>query len=94
MGAVEAALARSSGWYFDHDRIDDPDIDRLVDDDLVRRFAVAGTPDECAELTRDVLALGFSSASMNLAAPRRGSLYEGLRETLENAGELLDLLRT
>jgi 5,10-methylenetetrahydromethanopterin reductase len=93
MTDVETALARSRGWYFDHDRHDDPELDRLVDDDLVRRFAVAGTPDECAELTREVLALGFTSASMNLAAPRRGSLYEGLRETLENAGELLDTLR-
>jgi 5,10-methylenetetrahydromethanopterin reductase len=94
MADVEAALARSRGWYFDHDRHDDPDLDRLVDDDLVRRFAVAGTPDECVELTRDVLALGFTSVSMNLAAPRRGSLYEGLRETLEGSAELLAALRT
>jgi 5,10-methylenetetrahydromethanopterin reductase len=93
MGRVEAALARSSGWYFDHDRVDDPALENLVDDDLVRRFAVAGTPDECAELTRDVLALGFTSASMNLAAPRRGSLYEGLRETLEGSADLLAILR-
>ena len=93
MAEVEAALSRSSGWYFAHDRLDDPDLDRLVDDDLVRRFAIAGTPDECAELTLDVMSLGFTSASMNLAAPRRGSMYEGLRETLENSAELLSLLR-
>jgi 5,10-methylenetetrahydromethanopterin reductase len=93
MARVEAALERSSGWYFDHDRRDDPELDVLVDDDLVRRFAIAGTPDECAQLTRDILALGFTSVSMNLAAPRRGSLYEGLRETLESSGELLDILR-
>jgi 5,10-methylenetetrahydromethanopterin reductase len=93
MAEIEGALARSKGWYFDHDRHDDPELDRLVDDDLVRRFAIAGTPDECAELTREVLALGFTSASMNLAAPRRGSLYEGLRETLEGSADLLSLLR-
>jgi 5,10-methylenetetrahydromethanopterin reductase len=93
MAEVEAALSRSTGWYFAHERLDDPDLDRLVDDDLVRRFAIAGTPDECAELTRDVMSLGFTSASMNLAAPRRGSMYEGLRETLENSAELLSLLR-
>jgi alkanesulfonate monooxygenase SsuD/methylene tetrahydromethanopterin reductase-like flavin-dependent oxidoreductase (luciferase family) len=84
---------RSSGWYFDHDRIDDPAIDELIDDDLVRRFAIAGTPDECIELTRQVLDLGFTSASMNLAAPRRDSMDEGLRETLELSGELVDALR-
>jgi len=93
MARIEAALARSTGWYFDHDRYDDPELDVLIDDDLVRRFAIAGTPDECAELTRDVLAMGFSSASMNLAAPRRGSMYEGLKETLENSAELLSILR-
>jgi 5,10-methylenetetrahydromethanopterin reductase len=93
MADIEAALARSRGWYFDHDRHDDPALDELVDDDLVRRFAIAGTPDECAELTREVLALGFTSASMNLAAPRRGSLYEGLRETLEGSADLLSILR-
>lgn len=93
MVRTEAALARSTGWYFDHDRHDDPELETLVDDELVRRFAIAGTPDECAELTRDVLRLGFTSASMNLAAPRRGSLYEGLRETLEHSAELIGLLR-
>jgi 5,10-methylenetetrahydromethanopterin reductase len=93
LAQVEAALGRSSGWYFDHDRVDDPELDRLVDDDIVRRFAIAGTPDECIELTREVLALGFTSVSMNLAAPRRASMYEGLRETLEHSGTLLDALR-
>lgn len=93
MRQVEGALARSRGWYFDHDRYDDPAIDRLIDDDVVRRFAIAGTPAECAALTREVLAYGFTSASMNLAAPRRASMYEGLRETIEGAAELLAMLR-
>ncbi|MFD0664650.1 LLM class flavin-dependent oxidoreductase [Thermocatellispora tengchongensis] len=93
LAEVEAALARSKGWYFDHDRYDDPELDRLIDDDLVRRFAIAGTPEECAELTREVLALGFTSASMNLAAPRRESMYEGLRETLEGSAEVLAAVR-
>lgn len=93
MADIEAALNRSAGWYFDHDRYDDPELDLLVDDDLVRRFAIAGTPDECAELAREVLALGFTSASMNLAAPRRDSMYLGLRETLENSAEVLSILR-
>ena len=93
MAGVEAALGRSRGWYFAHDRHDDPELDRLVDDDLVRRFAIAGTPSECGELTKAVLDLGFTSASMNLAAPRRASMYEGLRETLENSADVLSMLR-
>jgi 5,10-methylenetetrahydromethanopterin reductase len=93
MTDVESALARSTGWYFDHDRVDDPAIDELIDDDLVRRYAIAGTPDECIELTREVLGLGFQGASMNLAAPRRESMYAGLRETLEHSAAVLDALR-
>ena len=90
---VSAALDRSRGWYFDHDRYDDPELDALIDDDLVRRFAIAGTPDECLELTREVLDLGFTSVSMNLAFPLRESMAQGLRETIETFGEVLDRLR-
>lgn len=93
MARVAAALDRSRGWYFDHDRYDDPELDSLIDDDLVRRFAVAGTPDECVELTREVLELGFTSISMNLAFPARDSMATGLRETIETFGEVLSGLR-
>jgi 5,10-methylenetetrahydromethanopterin reductase len=93
LARVEAALARSTGWYFDLDRYDDPEIDTLIDDDLVRHFAVAGTPDECVDLARAVLALGFTSASFNLAAPMRATLYDGLRETLELSADVLVGLR-
>jgi 5,10-methylenetetrahydromethanopterin reductase len=93
--AVEAALARSRGWYFDHDRYDDPAIDELITDDLVRRFAVAGTPEECAEQVQAVLGLGFTSVSGNLAAVRRpgNTMAEGLRETIEGFAEILPGLR-
>lgn len=93
LARVTAALDRSRGWYFDHDRYDDPELDTLIDDDLVRRFAIAGTPDECVELTREVLDLGFTSVSMNLAFPVRDSMATGLRETIETFGEVLSELR-
>lgn len=93
MSRVSAALDRSRGWYFDHDRYDDPELDELIDDDLVRRFAIAGTPDECVALTREVLDLGFTSVSMNLAFPLRDSMAAGLRETIESFGEVLSALR-
>ena len=93
LARVQAALARSRGWYFDLDRYDDPEIDILIDDDLVRRFAVAGTPSDCIELAKEVLSHGFTSASFNLAAPMRSSLYEGLAEVLDHSGEVLDGLR-
>lgn len=90
---VRGALARSSGWYFDHDRVDDPEIDELIPEDLVRSFAIAGTPDECLEATREILGLGFTSVSMNLAFPMRESMAVGLRETIESFATVLDGLR-
>ena len=90
---VGAALSRSTGWYFDVGRNDDPEIDTLIGDDLVRSFAVAGTPDECVDLAREALGLGFTSLSFNLAAPLRPTLYEGLRETLEGSAEVVSALR-
>lgn len=90
---VTAALKRSRGWYFDHDRYDDPELDELIDDDLVRHFAIAGTPDECVALTREVLDLGFTSVSMNLAFPMRDTMATGLRETIDTFGEVLSTLR-
>ena len=82
MAAVEAALARSRGWYFDHSRFDDPALDRLIDDRLVQAFTIVGTPDECADQLGAVLDMGFTSASLNLAATARTSAAEGLAETI------------
>lgn len=93
LARVQGALDRSRGWYFDHDRYDDPEIDALIPDELIRHFAVAGTPDECADLTREVIALGFTSISMNLAFPMRDTMYAGLRETIEGFAEVIDTLR-
>lgn len=82
MAAVEAALVRSRGWYFDHNRFDDPELDNLVDDRLVQAFTIVGTPDECADQLAAVLDMGFTSASLNLAATARSSAAEGLAETI------------
>lgn len=93
--AIEQALNRSSGWYFDHDRHDDPAIGGLVDDDLVNQFAIAGTPDECVAQMREIVKLGFQSISCNLAAVKRpdNTMTAGLRETLEGAAPIIAALR-
>ncbi len=82
MTAIEAALARSRGWYFDHNRFDDPALDELIDDRLVEAFTIVGTPNECADQLGAVLDMGFTSASLNLAATARSSAAEGLAETI------------
>jgi 5,10-methylenetetrahydromethanopterin reductase len=92
---VRAALDRSSGWYFDHDRFDDPALDDLIDGDLARAFAIVGDPAECLDQLRETLALGFTSVSCNLAAVRRpgNSMAEGLAETIAGAATVVSHLR-
>jgi 5,10-methylenetetrahydromethanopterin reductase len=91
--AISDALKQARGWYFDLERYDPPVLLDLVDDTLTRAFAVVGTPEQCADQVRALLALGFQGVSCNLAPVRRSSNYVGLRETLEGAAEMLALLK-
>ena len=90
---VQAALDRSTGWYFDHDRHDDPEIFSLIGDELVKSFAIAGDPRECLAMAQGVLDLGFSSISMNLSFPVGRGMYQGLRDTLEGFGTVMGNLQ-
>ncbi len=92
MAAIEAALARSRGWYFDHSRFDDPELDRLIDDRLVEAFTIVGTPSECADQLAAVLDMGFTSASLNLAATARSTAAEGLAETITSIAPVVESL--
>lgn len=87
--AIGAALTRATGWYFDHDRFDPPELDELVTDEMVDRYAIAGTAQECLPHIERLAAMGFTSVSMNLAAVRRDTLLAGLRETIEGFAEVL-----
>lgn len=90
---IDAALAQARGWYFDHGRYDPPALFDLIDDELVERFAVAGTPAECVRQMRRVVELGFDSFSLNLAAVLRQTMYDGLAETIDGAAQVLSTLR-
>lgn len=90
--AIIATLSDATGWYFDLDRYDPPEMRRLIDADLARKFAIAGTPEQCAEQLGELLDLGFDGVSCNLAAVRRDSMFDGLRETIENGAKVLELL--
>jgi 5,10-methylenetetrahydromethanopterin reductase len=87
--AIEATLRAATGWYFDHDRFDPPELDALVTDEMVDRYAIAGTPVECLPHVERLAEMGFSSVSMNLAAVRRDTLFAGLWETIEGFAEVL-----
>ena len=42
LGAIDEALDRATGWYFDLDSYDPPELFDLVTDEWIRRYAVAG----------------------------------------------------
>ena len=92
MAVIEAALARSRGWYFDHNRFDDPELDHLIDDRLVEAFTIVGTPGECADQLAAVLDMGFTCASLNLAATARSTAAEGLAETITSFAPVVQSL--
>lgn len=90
LAAIDKALSRSRGWYFDLARYDAPELFDLVSDNWIRRYAVAGAPSEIPEQIRAVTDLGFTSASLNLAAVVGGSMTEGLRETIDSFATVID----
>jgi 5,10-methylenetetrahydromethanopterin reductase len=90
--AIVATLSDATGWYFDLDRYDPPEMSALIDADLARKFAIVGTPEQCASQLRDLLDLGFDGVSCNLAAVKRESMFEGLGETIRGGQKVLKLL--
>lgn len=90
LSAIDEALDRASGWYFDLDRYDPPELFDLVTEDWIRRYAVAGAPSEIPEQVKAVTDLGFTSASLNLAAVLRSSAAEGHAETIDGFASVID----
>ena len=53
--AIDEALGRATGWYFDLDRYDPPELFDLVStEDWIRRYAVVGAPSEIPEQVKEV----------------------------------------
>ena len=90
LAAIDAVLDRATGWYFDLDRFDPPELFDLVTEDWIRRYAIAGAPSEIAGQVTEVTALGFTSASLNLAAVLRPSAAEGYAETIDGFATVID----
>lgn len=91
--AIDEALERSTGWYFDLDRHDDPALVELVPEEWITRYAVVGTPADVVEQMAGIADLGFTSASLNLAAVVRADMETGLRETIDGFATVLDDVR-
>lgn len=92
--AIEQALERSTGWYFDLDRHDDPALVDLVPDEWITNYAVVGTPGDVADQLAGIAELGFTAASLNLAAVMRADMATGLRETIDGFASVIDQIRS
>ena len=88
---IRRLASEATGWYFERDVSYPPELDSLVGEEIISRFAVAGTPRECFSSLKSLSRMGFNSVSMNVAAVRRpgASMYLGLRETLEGLAEIM-----
>ena len=93
--AIAAALERARGWYFDPDAFHPPELDGLVDDELVDKFAVCGAPSDCLPHFQRLRDMGFTSASLKLAPVRRPGvgMFEGLRETITCFADILPAVK-
>jgi 5,10-methylenetetrahydromethanopterin reductase len=88
------AVRRVKGWYFSPNVQYPDDIDNLVDEEIVDKFAVAGTPDECiAKIQRMISRYRFRSLSLNVASVRRKNIFDGMAETVKSFREIIQAVK-
>jgi len=93
--AIKVALERARGWYFDPEAYHPPELDALVDDDLVEAFSLCGNGQSLVAQFRRIIDMGFTTISLKLAPVRKPgwTMLDGLRETIVTAGEILPEVR-
>jgi 5,10-methylenetetrahydromethanopterin reductase len=90
LNRIVDAVKRVKGWYFSPNVRYPKEIDKLVDEEIIDKFAVAGNPDECIAKIKNLTAKSrLRSISLNLAAVRRESIYEGFAETVKCLGDVI-----
>jgi 5,10-methylenetetrahydromethanopterin reductase len=88
------AVSRVKGWYFSPNVQYPKEIDSLIDEEIVDKFAVAGTPDECIDKIRNMITrYSFRSISLNVAAVRRQKIFDGMAETIKSIGDIVQGLK-
>jgi 5,10-methylenetetrahydromethanopterin reductase len=88
------AVRRVNGWYFSPKVQYPKEIDDLIDEEIVDKFAVAGTPDECIAKMRSMISrYRFRSVSLNVAAVRRKNIFDGMAETINSLGDIIQGLK-
>jgi 5,10-methylenetetrahydromethanopterin reductase len=93
---LERLLKKVDDWYFSPSAIWPREMYELMDEEMVDKFAIAGTPEQCAQRVLQILEkTEFNGVSFNIAPVRRGDYFLGLKETLLSIGvKTLILWRT
>ena len=88
---ITNAVRRVRGWYFSPNVQYPEEIDDLIDEEIVDKFAVAGTPDECIVKIRNIISrYRFKAVSLNVASVKRKNIFDGMAETLKSFGEIVE----
>ncbi len=88
------AVNRVEGWYFSTNVQYPEEIDTLIDEEIVDKFAVAGTTEECiAKIRRMASRYKFRSISLNIAAVKRKNIFDGMAETVRSLGEIIQSVK-
>ena len=92
---ISSLVAQATAWYFEADVSYPIELDDIVGPEIIDRFAIAGTPDECLHKLQSLSDMGFSTVSMGLAAVRRAdaTMYDGLKESLQGLSEITPQIR-
>ena len=92
---ISSLVAQATAWYFEADVSYPGELDDIVGPEIIDRFAIAGTPDECLPKLQSLSDMGFSTVSMGLAAVRRpdATMYDGLKESLQGLTEITPQIR-
>jgi 5,10-methylenetetrahydromethanopterin reductase len=88
---ITNAVRRVRGWYFSPNVQYPEEIDDLIDEEIVDKFAVAGTPDECIVKIRNIISrYRFKAVSLNVASVKRKNIFDGMAETVKSFGEIVE----
>ena len=87
---ITDAVRKVKGWYFSPNVQYPKEIDELIDDYIIDKFAVAGTPEECIVKIKDIISRHrFRSISLNIAAVKRKAIFDGMVETITSFGDIV-----
>jgi 5,10-methylenetetrahydromethanopterin reductase len=87
---IMGAVRKFKGWYFSPNVQYPKEIDELIDDSIIDKFAIAGTPEECIIKIKGIISkYKFRSVSLNVVAVKRKAVFDGMLETITSLRDII-----